>query len=479
MTYQDTFESRVAYFDAVHSAAEDRLGLADIRLPEEFWTVRPVLKQIQAAAWADRVHPDAVLGAFLARTAASIPPTVKFNSRSEGRTPDASTNLFVCLIAPSGIGKSRASVTAENLTAVAGIVDYDTYGLGSGEGLIESYLGLIDRPVFDQFTGAPKTDKKTGAQVTEKVKAQVRDRAFFFVDEGQGLNTLLTRTGATLGPTLRSAWNGGELGQANATADTTRRLSAGRYSLGLLVGYQPSTAAQLLGDSGTGMPQRFLWFGAQDKTMPAEPVPWPGRLEMPDFRGAAVDFDRAILRELAEYEVAKHHGTVHVAELDSHAQMLQCKVAALLCLVDGRRQVGDEDWQLAKLIVAASAGVRDQLAADIEAGQVRARQEESHLRGLDDMARRTTSDQVKTMAANLGEKAAKDGWVDYQAWRRGKSGERRKLCEPALAFALARGWVVRKGDAIEPVRDSASGGAGGAGGAGVAAPEPPIGDSPP
>lgn len=478
MTYEDTFEARAAYRDALHAANAPAPGLADIRLPAEFWDTRPILKHIQAAAWSERAHPDAVLGAFLARTAATVPPAVKFNSGADDRDADGSTNLFCCLLAPSGIGKSRASAAAENVVAVAGLSPYPTYSLGSGEGLIEAYLGLEERPAYDPITLAPRTGGK-GKQITEKVKVQVRDRAFFYVDEGAALNTLLARVGATLGPTLRSAWNAGELGQANATGDTTRRLAAGRYSLGLLVGYQPGTAAQLLAETGPGTPQRFLWFGAQDRQMPTEPMPWPGRIDMPDFGGDTVDFDRAIKRELLDYDVAKHHGSVEVAELDSHEPLMWCKVAALLCLIDGRRLVEDEDWQLAKAIVCTSGRIRDQLVTDLEAGQVRARQEESHRRGLDDVARRTASDQVKTMAMNLTEKAGKEGWVDFQSWKRSKNGERRKLCEPALSYALARGWVSRNGDAIEPVRHSQSGGAGGAGGAGVGAPSVDVDDSTP
>jgi hypothetical protein len=462
----DTFANRVAYLDAVAATEPaERPNLAAVRLPAEFWGARPFLKHVQAAAWAKRAHPDAVLGALLTRTAASIPPSIKFNSSTDGGEPDGSTNLYACLLAPSGIGKSRAGAAAESLTAIAGLTPYPTYTLGSGEGLIEAYLGLVDQAVYDPITMQLKTDRR-GNEIMEKKKVQVRDKAFFWVDEGATLNTLLTRIGATLGPTLRSAWTGGELGQANASADTTRRLGAGRYSLGLLVGYQPGTAAQLLGDAGTGMPQRFLWFGAQDKQMPTEPMPWPGRLQLPEFKPGAVDFDRAIKAELIEYDVAKHHGTVVVDELDSHEPLMRCKVATLLCLIDGRRLVGDEDWQLAKTIVGTSVQIRGALVDALEVERERERQERAWERGLEDVARRSARSDVQRVAERIQHKAASDGWFHFGRWKKDQ-GRDKKWCTDGLAYAEARGWVVRKGAAVEPVRDSASqGGQGGQGGRG-------------
>lgn len=435
------------------NVADDISGQADIRLPEEFWDARPVLKHIRAAGWAERAHPDAVLGAFLARTAASVPPSVKFNSGADGREPDGSTNLYACLLAPSGIGKSRASAAAQSLTTIAGLTPYQSFGLGSGEGLIEAYLGMVDQQAYDPITLAPLCDNK-GKPVMEKKKVQVRENAFFYIDEGATLNTLLGRTGATLGATLRSAWNGGELGQANAAAETTRRLSAGRYSLGLLVGYQPSTAAQLLTDAGPGTPQRFLWFGAQDRQMPTEPMPWPGRLQMPDLKVGSVDFDRAIKRELLDYDVSKHHGTVVVDELDSHEPLLWCKVAALLCLVDSRRMVGAEDWQLAKTIVATSAQIRNGLVADMEATRDRERQERARDRALEDVERRNVRGDVARVAERIRHKA-EEGPFAWTPWKKNQGPRDKPLCADALRYAEARGLVVKEGTMVRLVDHSA------------------------
>ena len=64
-------------------------------------------RHIRDAAHARRVAPDALLGAVLARTAASIPPNVMLDLPLR-----SGLNFFTALIGESGDGKSKANRVA-------------------------------------------------------------------------------------------------------------------------------------------------------------------------------------------------------------------------------------------------------------------------------------------------------------------------------------------------------------------------------
>lgn len=439
-----------------HDDEDDAGPLApvvDIRLPDEFWEARPFLQHVRAAALARRAHPDAVLGAALARVSSMVPPAIKFDSLDDGSEPDGSVNLFCCLLAPSGVGKSKAAATAEKLIVVPDFIaagdgkpDWEKYrcgvGIGSGEGLIEAYMGHIDRE-----TG----EVKKGEPVTEKVRAQVRHHAFVYVDEGETLNRLLNeRRGSTLGGTIRAAWGGGTLGQANASADTTRHLNGGGYALGFLVGYQVSTAAAMLKDAGPGTPQRFLWFGAQNRTMTADRFPWPGPLKLPEWvPRVTVTFHPDIVQALIDYDVAKHAGRVVVDEMDSHEPLMWCKLAALFALVDGRYSVNLDDWALARTVYSTSSQIRSALVAELRKQRETEKAERRADLAADDQARKQAGTDVLRVARRIARAASNKGALSWQAWRR-DSGRDKKHADAALDHAEAQGWVVVDDDEVRP-----------------------------
>ncbi|MFQ6212468.1 hypothetical protein ACLMMQ_29940, partial [Bacillus mobilis] len=339
-----------------------------VNLPDAFWSRRPLFKDIREAAWASVTSPDAVLGSVLARAAGMVDHRIKFDS---GRGPTGSLNTFVNLIAPSGQGKTEAMRTAHrlvlpprHLSRLDGTPDPDLFrdgiGLGTGEGMAEAYMGWVQRE-----TG--ELDRK-GEPKTEKVRAQVRHNAFFYVDEGQTLTKMMKeRQGATVGMAIRTAWTGGALGQANAREENTRFLPDGSYSMGLLIGYQPNVAQDLLADGGPGTPQRFLWLSAIDPNIPDEPVPVPDPIRL--IIGAerigesapVVTFPADLRAQLRREQIARQRGEVVVDELDSHVPLMRCKLAALLALLDERFAVTWEDWELGGLIWATSCAVRDRL----------------------------------------------------------------------------------------------------------------------
>jgi hypothetical protein len=182
----------------------------------------------------------------------------------------APLNLFVAPIGSSGRGKSTGISVAMDLLPVPEYLQAadgfrDGLPLGSGEGIAEAFMGEV--PVKGENSR------------TVKRREQVRHNVLLLVDEGEAFAKWLERSGSTHGyTTLRSAWGGETIGQANARTETNRVINRGTYSLGLIMGFQPSTAQALLADTAAGTPQRFLWCAATDPNVPAELVDYPGPL---------------------------------------------------------------------------------------------------------------------------------------------------------------------------------------------------------
>jgi hypothetical protein len=145
----------------------------------------------------------------------------------------------------------------------------DEEPLGSGEGIVEAFYGMKN---VDDGSGKAK-----------KVRAKVMDHAFFMEDEGQKLGKSMVRPGSLVAETIRSTWSGSTAGQRNGRAETTRKIHRDTYSIGMAIGFQPSTIADLLKreEALAGTPQRFLYLSATDPSVPRkrEDSPdWPGEL---------------------------------------------------------------------------------------------------------------------------------------------------------------------------------------------------------
>lgn len=437
---------------AQHALATGATTVPLVNLPDEFWSARPLFKQVREAAWASVTSADAVLGSLLARAAAMTHHQVKFDS---GRGPTGSLNMFVNLIGPSGAGKTEAMRAASRLVLpprylarLDGTTDHDLFrdgiGLGTGEGMAEAYMGWTV-----QETG--ELDRK-GEPKTEKVRKQVRHNAFFYADEGQTLTKMMKeRQGTTVGMAIRTAWTGGALGQANAREETTRFLPDGAYAMGLLIGYQPKVAQDLLSDGGPGTPQRFLWLSAIDPNIPDEPVPLPDPFRLPiadDITTGlvpVVTFPADLRAQLRREQLARQRGEVIVAELDSHVPLMRCKLAALLALIDGRMSVEWEDWELGGLIWATSCAVRDRL---IEFGRQEAErnaqaQIDRRVREAEAirLAQRGVDATVERIAAWISKKIREKGQMSRSELRKLANRRDRDSFDPALSHAEALRWV--------------------------------------
>ena len=443
----DAIAARAAIRHAEHTAPPPNVDPATgevltLNIPTSLYDERPELAMIRQAAHSMARPVDAVLGAVLARCAAMTPPTI------QGPAPVAtpcSLNVFVALIGPSGAGKSTAFDAGERIIPDVLGAELVTRSVGSGEGAIEVFMGT-DEIVDDD-------GKK------RKVRAQVHRCALLMLDEGQALSEMASRKGSTLLPTLRSAWSGQRLGQANASDERTRYLPPHEYRLVLAAGFQLETAVALIDDAATGTPQRFLWLSATDPTIPDKAPPWPGAMQWSPPRRPAGPLDLApeVAAEIRGRNIAVARGDLVLDQLDAHRDQGRLKVAALLAILAGREDINADDWRLAGIVLDTSDRVRGsiiaaarQRAAEADKAQTRkaisrniAMASNEEHRALDAMTKAMA--RVIDKHAKAGECA--DGCTRRCLSRSTSSKHRVHVTiDEAIDDAVARGWVSVDGD---------------------------------
>lgn len=332
-------------------------------LPVDFYERRVWLKELRRIAHERMASADAVLGSYLAIVASQIPPGLRLDT-SIGSPLTAS--LYVIMVGPSGRGKTKGTSVAKKLYREQIVSEV----LATGEGLVEAFWGnaKVQDPVTMHFT-------------TER--AQIHTNKLFVLDEGQGLLQMEKRNGNMTGVILRSAWSGSDAGQSNATQDRKRKLEAGTYNLGLIMGMQNEIAGELLADPSLGTPQRFLWFSVIDPTMKLTDVDRPFddvlshpihpnhvRLASPNFIGGSATLDLApmpmtldasIRMKLREQDYLKSTGQINVDEQDSQKPAALGKLAMIFAYLDGHDHVSEDEWDMATTVYETSALVREQL----------------------------------------------------------------------------------------------------------------------
>ncbi|MEU0369083.1 hypothetical protein ABZ070_02265 [Streptomyces sp. NPDC006283] len=420
-------------------------------LPEEFYAARPVFQHIRQAAHAEGSSADVLFYSLLARLSAMVSPRITAVSGIGGR---ASLNLFVAVVAASGGGKSIGTKVARSLLPPLDPEFRDGLPIGSGEGIAEAFMGTVDEETGEIHAKGPLK----GDPVTRKVRKQVRHNAYFYVDEGQTLASLAERAGSVLGETLRRAAIGETLGQTNASEERTRYVAAGSYSLGMVVGFQPSTAMPVIADASTGTPQRFLWAWAADPSIPDEPPASPGPLPVnPASIQPADSLDivlpERIRRMLWAEHVARNRGELEIDELDGHANLMKVKLTALLALLDGGRvEATEEDWALAEIVWRSSCAVRAALIqrAAREAEAARRREEDAkvaqELRAH--QAKNDTDRTLERIARLVRKHASTVGGITFGELNRRLRSSDRPFLHRSVDVAEANDWVFTEGDRI-------------------------------
>ncbi|MFE7446828.1 hypothetical protein ACFU7X_40970 [Streptomyces chartreusis] len=451
-------EEPLADPDVEEPAADDDGGLAGL-IPEEVYAARTELRHIRQAGHSRSRSGDVALLATLVRLSALVSHRIRADTGIAGY---ASLNLFGGVVGPSGIGKSTGVEVADRLLPAPSELDFrDGLPVGSGEGLAEVFMGVVE-----EETGEVRRKGGTDTPVTVTVRKQVRHNAFFYVDEGKAITRLMQeRSGSTLGETLRSAAVGQTLGQTNASKDTSRYIPSGSYSMGMLVGFQPETAAPLFEEVAEGTPQRFVWVQVIDPSIPDVQPPWPGELHA--WRDAAtvppgddasrfvlVSFDESIKAELRAADLAKVRGQVDVSEqnpFDSQAPVMRVKLASLLAILAGRRHVNTEDWRLALLLWQASCATRDAVLA-YSASQRRAEQEKRTTARIEEEVRvdhakqlaeeKRTDRAIEKLALRISAFVHAKGPQSRSVLRGRAAGKEKRLLPDAYSYALLREWLV-------------------------------------
>ncbi|MFD9515916.1 hypothetical protein [Streptomyces sp. NPDC059979] len=463
-----------AFDSALEAEPPSEEGQADVPagvpglIPDEFYTARPELAHIRQAGHSRSRSGDVALLSVLTRLSSLVSHRIRADTGIAGY---ASLNLFGGIIGPSGIGKSTGVEVADRLMPAPPGLDYrDGLPLGSGEGLAEVFMGIVEEETGEVRRGRGRTE----TPVTVNVRKQVRHNAFFYVDEGATITRLMKeRSGSTLGETLRSAAVGQTLGQTNASKDTSRYIPSGSYSLGLLVGFQPETVAPLFEEVAEGTPQRFVWVQVIDPSIPDIQPPWPG--ELLAWRGAAtappgdeasqfclVSFDESIKAELRAADLAKVRGLVNPSELnqfDSQAPVMRVKLASLLAILAGRHHVTVEDWQLALMLWQSSCATRDAILA-YSSAQRRLEQEkrtaarieeEVRVDGAKQLAVEARADRaVERIATRIAVMVQERGPQSRRAVRDRVAGRDKQHLGDALAYAVLREWVAVADGKVAP-----------------------------
>lgn len=324
----------------------------------QFWLTRPSLERVRQWGLARMCSPWALLGAVMARALATVPPWVRLPPVIGG---PGSLNFFVALVGPSGTGKGAADSLA------AEVLPEDVYigQAGSGEGLAHQYAHI---------------DKRSGDTVID------RHSVLFSVPEIDTLNALGGRTGSTIMSKLREAFSGEELGFGYA--DSTKRIRLGRhgYRLTMVVGVQPSRAGVLLGDSGGGTPQRFIWLPSTDPDISLDRPEQPKPIWVPEpsswVRWSAsqyIQIPDEVAHTIRANHVARQRGEGDA--LDGHALFTREKVAYALAILDGRDFMNDDDWFLSGIVMDKSNETRNSIEKELHKEFVRENQEKGRAQG--------------------------------------------------------------------------------------------------
>jgi hypothetical protein len=414
-----------------------------LNLPASFYEERPELAHIRAAAHCRALSADAVLGCVLARLSVLTPPSLRLPAVV---VAEATLDTAVAIIGTSGSGKSGAAQVAGELLPITED-DLAVLPLGSGEGITEAYLAMIDE--IDPTTGKP-----------QRVKRQVMRGVLFMLDEGQALEQIGSRNGSTLLPTIRTAWTGAQLGQANASEERRRKLPAYEYRFALIAGFQVEYAAPLLDDHAGGTPQRFLYLPAHDPTIPDDAPEWPGEFKWhpPVHTAGPMGLFPDVASEIRRRSLAVSRGVItDVDPLDSRRDLVRLKVSGLLAVFAGRTAITGDDWRLAGQILNTSDKVRRSI---LDAARFRKREGErtknasAAMRAatLDDDA---TSRATETMAAALARHVHRGnckGGCKRRCITQATSGKHRHLVtiDEALSHAISQSWVTVKGELITP-----------------------------
>jgi len=346
---------RRALEKVVGAILEDRVPDNGID-PEALWTCgRPEIEHVMTVARGTLHSPWALLSALLTRTACSVPYWVLPTTFMGGR----SLNLLTALSGGTGMGKTAADEAVDE-NWVFGVTLPEMKEAGSGEAIATAYAYV-----------ARKDDDENGIKAGSLIWKHEDHAARFVFDEIGKMNAMQSRQGATVIEYMKSAESGAALGRELASGQGVT-IPGKEYRFTAQLNVQPARAHLILSpdEVAGGFPGRLLWADtryapfakmrrsrAALKPVKVSPVHWT--------RGDKI---KALPVIEDAVEAQRHAG--HAEDLDpmeSHATFLRFKVAALLAVLASRKELNDEDWELAGLIMEHSRRTRAAVLGEVEA----------------------------------------------------------------------------------------------------------------
>lgn len=329
---------------------------------DDFWTATTALKMVYDTAMARMVSPWAVLCYVSARLLYLVPSSVELPNLI-GR---GSLNWFGMVVDRSGGGKTAAASAATELVQPMFPTKILERNPGSGEGIITSYY---DPPV-------PPAKKPTR-----------REAVMFTTDEIDALTAMGQRQGGTTLALLRQGFSGSQLGFAYATKGRDLHVEANTYRMTFVMNAQPARCGAIMADHGGGTPQRFMWFPANDfrisRAQADENYAPPG---IPIPHGLAL-LGRKIIQIPAEareliWSTRERQGKGEANPMDGHAVFCREKFAYALALMDGRVDMGAEDWRLSGIAAEVSSRTREWVQYELAQYQEIEATEQGRIRGV-------------------------------------------------------------------------------------------------
>jgi hypothetical protein len=401
----------------------EHAGDVELAGDERFWQARAVHEHLRAVAYSRGVAPWAVLGSALLRALCTVPPWVTLPPLIGDV---GSLNLFVALVGRSGSGKSGAMSAAKRALIFENAIPYPIMPLGSGEGITRTFR---------------EYDVKAKELVTLTVSA------LFTCDEVDTMSALFDRAGATLGGQLKTAYTAGRLGFANATKERRVWLEDHTYRLCLIVGVQPGRASALFNDADGGTPQRFVWLPATDVAIPELGPDMPTALRIPSQAWTGQHIALSVPEEVAT-TIRREHVRAHRGErdvLDGHSLFAREKVAQALALLDARRVMTLQDWDLAGIVMQVSDRTRSAVIRTLD--DQRAEQADTRAQSaartavvVDQRMRDAAAERVAKRVLDL--LGRKGGSMSRSSLRRATAERDRHAFDGALRLLVDRGKIT-------------------------------------
>lgn len=353
-----------------------------------WWDQRHELRAIYDYARQRGASPAAVLNVTMMMALARTPSGVHLPAVTGGRR--GSLNTFGALVGRSGAGKGVATDAAKDGIVFHGGESYVEGTAGSGEGLV----GKLAHVEIDRETKARQLERDA-------------DSVLLDVAEISGLGAQISRAGSTLGDQLLKAYSGERLGFGYAGANGFE-IERHSYRMAMVAGVQPAKSHILLDESGSGLPQRFVWAMA---TAPDAPDfdpdafdPDPVHINLPHWEAGEyrLGADRAVIQEVGQNRVLLARGSGDA--LDGHAMFTRFKVTAALAILRGSKYITVDDWEMSEALMLHSDLARQHCLNVLEA----VKSEGNRQRGKD-------RDEVEVAADSRRRERIRTRLVD--AWR--------------------------------------------------------------